>query len=158
MLKHLVAVAFGLLLALPAAAQIPVPVSPLADWASYGTAAINPTMAAVEVWRSPQRGCRFAQLAISEAVGNGVALTLKHFIVSPRPCIGCTPDGMPSGHTMNSIIGVSASWRVGMLFAVGTGGLRMAAHRHTLWQVAAGAALGVGAEATGRLLKCQDSR
>lgn len=143
-----------LLLAAPAAAQVPV--APIADWASYGTAIVNPTLAAVDAWRSPARTCRFGQLAISELVGNGVALTLKHFVVSPRPCLGCVADGMPSGHTMNSTIGFSSRWKVGVIFSLATAELRTDAHRHTPWQVAAGAALGVGAEAAGHLLHCHD--
>lgn len=139
--------------AAPAAAQ-PVPVQPWADWASYGTAIVNPAVAAITAWRAPDRGCRFAQLAISEAVGNGLALALQHTIASPRPCLGCPSTGMPSAHAMNSTIGVSAGWRVGMTFPVSTAGLRLEAHRHTPWQVVAGVALGLGAEAAGHLLPC----
>ncbi len=124
------------------------------DVASYATAAINPTWAAVDAWRSPERLCRFERLALSEAIGNGVALTLKHFIVSPRPCLACAPDGFPSGHTMNSAIGLSDHWRMGVGFTVGTAGLRIAARRHTVWQVTAGALLGLSAEAAGRLIGC----
>lgn len=139
-------------LATPAAAQPPV--EPWANWASYGTALVNPAIAAVDAWRSPHRGCRLGQLAISELVGNAASMTLKHFLVSPRPCLGCGSDGMPSGHTMNSTIGVTARWKVGVLFTVATAELRTDAHRHTPWQVAAGAALGFGAEAAGHLLRC----
>ena len=130
------------------------PVQPLADWASYGTAIVNPAVAAIQAWRSPRRGCRLGQLAISEAVGNGTALLLKRLIVSPRPCLGCASDGFPSGHTLNSTIGFSSSWRVGVGFAWSTAALRATAHRHTARQVAAGALLGIGAEAAGHLLTC----
>jgi membrane-associated phospholipid phosphatase len=130
------------------------PVQPWADWTSYGTAMVNPATAVVEAWQSPSRGCRLGRLALSEAIGNGVALTLKHFIVSPRPCLGCAPDGMPSGHTMNSAIGMFSS-RWGFTATIATGVLRHEANRHTWTQIAAGAALGVGAEAAGRLIKCQ---
>jgi membrane-associated phospholipid phosphatase len=143
-----------LLLPQMASCQTLPPVQPWADAASWGTALINPSVAAIEAWRSPQRKCRLGQLAISEAIGNGVAITLKHFVVSPRPCFGCPTDGMPSGHTMNGVIGFSSSWRVGVGFAWGTAVLRTEAHRHTPWQVAAGAALGIGAEAAGHLLRC----
>jgi membrane-associated phospholipid phosphatase len=131
------------------------PTQAWANWASYGSAVVNPTVAAIEAWRSPQRKCRLGQLAISEAVGNGTSMLLKHFIVSPRPCLGCASDGMPSGHTMNSTIGFSSSWRLGVGFVWGTAVLRKEAHRHTPWQVAAGAALGIGAEAAGHLLRCE---
>jgi len=141
-----------LLIASPAAAQVPV--SSVPDWASYGTAAANPVAAAAQAWRAPDRGCRFGQLALAEGIGNAAALTLKHFVVSPRPCVGCAPDGFPSGHTTNSFVGVTRDWRYGVLFGVATGGLRMAAHRHTLPQVLAGAAVGIGADAASRLLRC----
>jgi membrane-associated phospholipid phosphatase len=130
------------------------PIEPIADWVSYGTFAVNPTIAAVHALQSPNRRCAFERLALSEAIGNGVSLTLKHFIVSPRPCLGCVPDGMPSGHTMNSAIGFSTNWQVGLAFTLGTAELRVAAHRHTPWQVLAGAAIGIGAESAGHLLRC----
>lgn len=130
------------------------PVQPWADVSSYPTAMVNPATAAIEAWRSNDRACRFGRLALSEAIGNGVALTLKHFIVSPRPCLGCVPDGMPSGHTMNSAIGMFSS-RWGFTATIATGVLRHEANRHTWKQIAAGAALGVGAETAGLLLKCR---
>lgn len=142
------------LLCLPIVGHTQAPVQPWADWTSYPTAMVNPGTAAIEAWRSSDRACRFGRLALSEAIGNGVALTLKHFIVSPRPCLGCAPDGMPSGHTMNSAIGMFSS-RWGFTATIATGALRHEAHRHTWQQIAAGAALGVGAEAAGRLLKCR---
>jgi membrane-associated phospholipid phosphatase len=142
-----------LLLCVPLSAQQPV--QPWADYASYPTAFVNPTVAAVDAWRSSSRACHFGRLALSEAIGNGVTLALKHVIVSPRPCMGfgCQADGMPSGHTMNSAIGMFSS-RYGFTATIATGGLRMAAHRHTWQQVLAGAAVGVGAEAAGRLVRC----
>lgn len=144
-----------LLCASPASAQSQV--RPWADWTSYGTAAINPTIAFVDAWQSSDQPCRLKRLALSEAVGNGLALTLKHFVVSPRPCLGCAPDGFPSGHTMNSTIGMSAkNWQFGLGVAVLTGGLRMTANRHTPRQAAAGLFLGLGAEAVGHVLfRCQ---
>jgi membrane-associated phospholipid phosphatase len=151
-MRRVLALALLLLMSEPAAAQPPV--ERWADWASFGTALVNPTIAAVDAWRSPRRGCRLGQLAISELVGNAASMTLKHFIVSPRPCLGCASEGMPSGHTMNSTIGFSSRWKVGVVFTVATAELRTDAHRHTPWQVAAGAALGIGAEAAGHLLRC----
>lgn len=142
-----------LLVASPATAQQPV--SPVPDALSYGTALVNPAIAAYKAARSSDPMCRLSQLGIAELVGNGTALTLKRLVRSPRPCAGCAPDGFPSGHTMNSTIGsISAGWQVGLTFTAGTGGLRMAAHRHTPWQVLAGAAIGLGADAAGHLLKC----
>ncbi len=129
-------------------------VEPAPDWASYGTALVNPTVAAVEAWRSNDRACRFGRLALSEAVGNATVLILKHGIISERPCFACEPDGIPSGHTMNSTIGAS-SWRYGFSMTLATGGLRVAAHRHTWQQVVAGAAIGAAADGVGRLVRCQ---
>lgn len=141
-----------ILMGVSARAQQPVQKFP--DVVSYGTALINPTVAMVDAWRSPSRGCHFARLALSEAVGNGIALTMKHFIVSPRPCLGCAPDGMPSGHTMNSAMGIfSSQW--GFTATIATGVLRHEAKRHTWQQIAMGAAVGVGSEAAGRLIKCE---
>ncbi len=152
----LVTIAALLLLAQMVSAQVPV--SPVPDWASYGTAAVNPTIAAVEAWRSPSRACRFGQLAISEAVGNVAALTLKHFIVSARPCLGCIPDGDPSGHAMNSMIGFSArNWGFGLSLGLFTGDLRYEAHRHFPSQIAKGLVLGALAEGAGHLLRCPES-
>lgn len=141
-------------LSLPLTVQAQEPVKPWADMSSYPTAIVNPGWAVVEAWRSDDRACRFGRLALSEAFGNGIALALKHFIVSPRPCLGCAPDGMPSGHTMNSAIGIFDS-RWGFTATIATGVLRHEANRHTWPQIAAGAALGVGAEAAGRLVKCR---
>jgi len=141
------------MLAVPSLASAQA-VRPVPDVVSYATAAVNPAWAVVDAWHAPNRACRLEQLALSELVGNGLALTLKHFVASPRPCLGCAPDGFPSGHTMNSAIGFSRHWQIGLGFTIGTADLRVAAQRHTSKQVAAGAALGVLAEAAGRLRSC----
>jgi len=143
------------LLSVGLAAQEPA-VLPLPNWASYATAGAMPAIAIWTAARGPEPKCKLAQLAISEAIGNGVSMTLKHFVVSPRPCLGCAADGFPSGHSMNSVIGLSSGWRVGLFLAVGTGELRHAAHKHTKTQVAAGLALGGLAEWAGqRLVRCR---
>lgn len=136
----------------PALAQQPV--EKLPDYASWGTALVNPSVAAVQALRSDRPGCRLAQLAISEAVGNAATIAIKHFVVSPRPCLGCAADGSPSGHSMNATIGLS-QWRYGLVLSFGTMQLRRDAHRHTLAQVLQGFAVGIGAEAAGRLVKCE---
>lgn len=144
-----------LLIGAPVQAQT---VRKLPDVVSWGTAAVNPTIAAIDAWNSPDRACRLKKLIILEGLGNGLSLTLKHLIASPRPCVGCPPDGFPSGHTMNSAIGLSRNWYVGGAIAIGaTGILRspVAANRHTWKQVAAGAGIGLGVNAAGLLLKCQ---
>jgi membrane-associated phospholipid phosphatase len=149
---------------IPLLVHAQAPVKPWADWSSYGTAVGNPGAAAVDAWRSDRRGCNLARLALSEGVGNGITLWAKRTYDSPRPCLGCAPDGMPSGHTMNSVIG-SSQWGGGLkpwqhyLIAGGlvaaTGWLRHDANRHTWRQIAAGAVLGVGAEAAGHLITCR---
>jgi hypothetical protein len=139
----------------------PRPVTEWSDWASYGTASANPSAAAVAAWRSASRGCLFARLALSEGVVNGLTLVAKHTYDSPRPCLGCAPDGMPSGHTANSVIGSAEAWGgawwhwfVAAGMAAATGWLRHDAYRHTWRQIAAGALLGTGAEAIGQLIRC----
>ncbi len=141
------------LLLFPLTVHAQEPVTTWADVASYATAAVNPTIATVEAFRSTQKACRLGRIALSEGILNGVGLTMKHFILSPRPCIGCAPDGMPSGHSGNSMIGASG-WRYGIVFGATTGSLRMQANRHTHTQVAAGLLLGAGSEFAGRLIHC----
>lgn len=143
------------LVAGPAHAQQPV--NHWADWASYETAAVSPAIAAVKAWKSPDRSCKLKQLALSEGIGNGLALAMKHFIVSPRPCVGCSPDGMPSGHAMNAMIGVRASWKWGGAAALATEELRRDANRHTRTQGAVGLGLGALAEFAGHtFVHCQE--
>jgi len=146
---------FGvLLLTVSVAAQAPV--RPVPDAISWATAFAMPSIAAWQAARGPEPKCKLTQLAVSEAIGNVAVLSLKHWIVSPRPCLGCAADGFPSGHSMNSVIGLSSGWRVGLFLAVGTGELRHAAERHTKSQIAAGLALGGLAEWAGqRLVRCR---
>lgn len=157
-----------LLLLVPATVAAQEPVVKWADWVSYGTAAVNPAMATYEAFKSETPKCRLGRLALAEGIGNGVALTIKHFVRSERPCLGCAPDGMPSSHTMNSFIGIDApgpasGWgvRMGIGIAMGgtTAGLRVVGNRHTPTQVLVGALLGIGAEAASRaLVPCGETR
>lgn len=131
------------------------PVVKWADVASYGTAAVNPTVAAVEAARGPDKWCHLGQLGISELLLNTTVLTMKHFIVSPRPCIGCGVDGMPSGHFANSLIGNSWNRSLGFTVSFATADLRYEAHRHTKTQLLVGGLLGAGADWAGpKLLHC----
>lgn len=137
------------------------PVRDAADRVSWGTAGANPGAAAVAAWRSEHPACNLGRLAISEGIGNGITLAAKRSYESPRPCLGCAPDGFPSGHAMNAAIGSSTAWGGGWrgkLIATGlvivTGYLRHDANRHTWRQVAAGALIGFGAEAAGQLIPC----
>lgn len=145
----------ALLLASTAHAQ---EVRPVPDYLSYATAAVNPSIAIWKAVHSEHKVCSLAQLGISEVVGNGATLTMKHFIKSPRPVTGLAPDGMPSGHSMNGVLGsISSGWRIGASFSIGTGILRSTkgANRHTAPQIAMGLVIGAGAELTGHLLHCQ---
>lgn len=143
----------ALLLASTAHAQ---EVRPVPDYLSYATAAVNPSIAVWKAMHSEHKVCSLAQLGISEAVGNITTLTMKHFIKSPRPVAELAPDGMPSGHSMNAVLGsMSSGWKVGVSFSVGTALLRKGANRHTTSQVLAGLGIGVGAELSGHLLHCQ---
>lgn len=138
-----------------------LPVRAWSDWSSYGTAVGNPGAAAVAAYRSEHPACNLGRLALSEGIGNGLTLAAKHSFASPRPCLGCAPDGMPSGHTMNSAIGSWTAWGhgwKGKLLSAGlvasTGFLRHDANRHTWRQIAAGALIGFGSEAAGQLIPC----
>jgi hypothetical protein len=144
-----------LLLMLPKPSFAQVPVNPWADAASTVTAAVNPTLSILDAWRSDHRACRLGQLAISEAVANAAALTLQHFIVSARPCLGCDRHGMPSEHVAASAPGLLRDPGVGLMFTFATASLRVAAHRHTWPQVVAGAGIGIAADYSGRLLRCE---
>lgn len=148
-----------LTLAVPAAAQEEVQTWP--DAISWGTAAFNPAMAVWRATRSSDPKCRLSQLLVSEGIGNAVAFTLQRFIISPRPCLGCRPNGAPSAHSMNSVIGITSGWRVDIGFGVGVGAAigtaagRVAARRHTKAQVIEGLLLGAASEWVGRsLVKC----
>lgn len=138
-----------------------LPVIKWADWASYGTAVVNPAVAAYKALKSDNPKCKIGQLVISEVIGNGVSLGVKRWRhgepEAVRPCAGCEPDGFPSGHTTNGTIGaLENGWAVGASFAIGTGALRRIANRHFIrWQVAAGWLLGIASDWAGHyFLKC----
>lgn len=155
---RLLAIVILLCTAIPVQAQ---EVKPLPDWVSYGTAGVDAAKSAFDAWRAPDRGCRFARLGLSEAIGNGVTLAVKHFVHSDRPCSGytasCGSDGQPSGHTVNSFIGGLDSPRLGWSFGVTTGLLRSAANRHFPFQIYTGALIGIGADLLPRaFLHCQE--
>ena len=148
------------LLACPVSAQEPV--NKAADYVSWATAGANATGAIVEAIRSDDTKCHLARLAISEAIGMGAAFTFQHLIVSPRPCLGCAPNGWPSAHVTQSVLGSTASakrltWGFSVGVAVGTAEGRDRAHRHTRAQQAAGMVFGSLAELAGqKLLRCRE--
>ncbi len=137
------------------------PVARVPDVASWITAGANTAGAIVEATRSDDAKCRLGQLAVSEAIGLGVAFTLQHVVISARPCLGCAPNGMPSAHVTQSLLGSTASakgltWGFSIGMAIGTAEGRDRAHRHTRAQQAAGFALGSLAEWGGhRIIRCR---
>jgi hypothetical protein len=143
-----------LLFSTPCYAQDKPPVVDWADKSSWVTASVSPTVSVIEALRSPDKKCNLLRLGLKEAIGNVSVITLKHFVSSPRPCLGCVDDGMPSGHTANSIIG--NGWVVSMYFGSVTGILRHRANKHTWTQVAAGAGIGVASNLIGDLIHCKE--
>ncbi len=151
--------AVGVVLALTVGLVVPggaqEPVRSLPDKVSYGTALINPAIAAYRAARSAHPWCELGRLGLSEAIGNVSVFALQRFVVSPRPCLGCGRNGLPSGHAMNSVIGISSTWRFGIYFSVATAHLRSVSNQHTKTQAALGLLLGAGAEVAGqKLLRC----
>lgn len=150
-MKRVFVIVALLLTCRPLAAQEPV--NEAADIIRWGTAVANPLLGAVRAIRSDDPGCRLSQEMISLGIGLGGALVLQHLIVSPRPCLGCPPNGQPSAHSAASVAGALSGWRhdIGFGFsvtmAVGTAGLSVASKRHTRAQAIAGLALGVAGEA-----------
>ncbi len=152
----------ALLIALGAGVlQAQAPVSRVPDVVSWATAGANATVAITEAIRSDETKCRLGQLAVSEAIGMGAAFTLQHFIISARPCLGCAPNGMPSAHVTQSLLGSTASargltWGFSLGMALGTAEGRDRAHRHTRAQQVAGFALGSVAEWAGhQVVRCR---
>lgn len=152
-----------LLFAVPVHAQQPV--NRWADWASYGTAAVNPTWSAVDAARSKRPWCNLGRLALTEGLITTTELTMKHFIFSPRPCAGCDLHGMPSGHSARGMEGLlsrgptgARHWQLGLSFAWATQELRGEdfANRHTGKQRIAGVFLGASAELIGQLIRCEE--
>jgi hypothetical protein len=133
-------------------------VNKVPDYISWGTAAVNPTVALVKALRSEDKKCNLGKLAISEIIANTSVLTIQHFVISARPCIGCDSHGFPSGHSANSVVGISKNnWYIGITTAWGTGELRRAANRHTIPQILAGWTIGGLSELAGqKLLRCKD--
>lgn len=139
-----------LVLASPVKAQEPV--NRVADAVSWGTALANPTIAVVDAIRSNHPACKLAQLGVTAGILVSAVMATKQFVQSERPCLGCAPDGWPSGHTAFSGLGASG-WRYG--FVLTTGALRWTAHRHTPPQIGAGALYAEGAKLGGeKVVRC----
>jgi len=142
-------IALVLLLSAPLCAQ---DVRPVPDALSWGTAAVNPTVGLVRAFQSEDRACHLKRLAVSGGIAS-TGILLQRVIDSPRPC--CAGNGMPSLHAAFGSVGSSWSWGFGASFAVGTGGLRVAANRHTRGQAWAGVLLGMGGELASQLIRCE---
>ncbi len=141
-----------------------LPVQPVVGWAddlSYATAMVNPGVAAFKAIKHKD-WCKLGRLGVSELVGNGISLTIKHFVVSPRPCFMCPPDGMPSGHSMNGAIGawensVGSNHGWGFAWDITTPILRVDAKRHTKKQAVLGTMLGAGSDVLGHfIVRCAE--
>lgn len=100
------------------------------------------------IWRDGQKGtCQFIK---SMALTQAATLSLKYIINKPRP------DGddyaFPSGHTSSAFTAAAFSqkrygWKIGApayALAAYTGWTRIKAKRHDIYDVVAGAAIGVG--------------
>jgi len=92
-------------------------------------------------WRSEDRARAFKCQAIRLGLTTGVATLVKRTVHRARPD-GSDRMSFFSGHTATAM--ASAGWRVevGIPIAIGAGYLRMAAHKHYLTDVVAGAAAG----------------
>jgi membrane-associated phospholipid phosphatase len=92
-------------------------------------------------WRSEHRGRAFGCQALRLGLVTGVTAVVKRTVHRTRPD-GSDRMSFFSGHTATAM--ASAGWRleVGVPIAVGAGYLRMAADKHYLTDVLAGAAAG----------------
>lgn len=124
------------------------------DAISYGLAAVNPALGIIQAIRAEDTKCQLAQLGVSAAIGESLAFTMQHFLVSARPC--CDGNGMPSAHALSSSLGASWNWKVSWAFSLGTAEARVAAHRHTRTQALAGVGLGLLSEWAGQtIVRCR---
>lgn len=139
------------------------------DWISWGTAFTAPSIAVAHALKSDHPTRELLRVGLSEVIGNGATMLIKHQVTADRPCMGydhCKPDGMPSGHSANGFIGSAvfvapcglemsptARW-VSVTAAVATPILRVLAHRHTVGQAIIGSLIGLGATAAGRFIPC----
>lgn len=100
------------------------------------------------IWKDGQKGtCQFIK---SMALSQATTISLKYIINKPRP------DGddyaFPSGHTSSAFTAAAFSqkrygWKIGApayALAAYTGWTRIKAKRHDIYDVVAGAAIGVG--------------
>jgi membrane-associated phospholipid phosphatase len=122
-----------------------------ADAASWAAVSLVVFLDARESWRAPDRAHALRMQAARIGVTVGVAELVKRLVHRHRPCApSCGRDAADQSfyslHTalaFQSLGGSAAS--VSVSFAVGTGGLRVAAAKHWLTDVLAGAGAGLAA-------------
>ncbi len=121
----------------------------ISDWASWGTVGVSIALDTKASWESQDRSRAFILQGVRIGVTNITVALLKHFYPSDRPCrpdcgIDEADRGFPSGHTANSFSTIGGSRLVFTVpLSVGTGVLRVAANKHTITQVLAGAGIGL---------------
>lgn len=145
-----------LILASPAQAQEPTPAFPnhtaqqIADVASYGTLGAEMTLEVIDAIHCPDKGHCLEQVMINHLIVYAVQGILSVAIGRARPCApACGIDdpyrSLPSGHAGHAGAGVwgdHLGWKLGL--SIATSGLRVAANKHHISDVAAGWSLGFG--------------
>lgn len=143
-----------LLCALPAHAAEPIPAFPnhtaqqIADVASYGTLGAEVTLEIVDAAHCPDGGHCLERVLIGHLIAYAAQGILSTAIGRARPCApACGIDNpyrsLPSGHAAHAgaaLWGEHLGWKAGL--AIATSGLRVAANKHHVTDVAAGWALG----------------
>ncbi len=101
---------------------------------------------------------RTMNLALTTLISTAIVYPLKWTIKESRPD-GTAYNSFPSGHTAATFAGAELvrmeyGWGWGALFyanAIMVGTMRVVHHRHWWWDVATGAAIGMGSAHLGRL-------
>lgn len=131
--------------ALPTAAERHV-----AEIASWGTVLAAIALDTKASWDAPDRRRAFVLQGTRIAISQAAAFGLKKLVHRERPCApdSCGADNpdfaFPSGHAMNAGItygGPRLAFTLPLI--IGTGGLRVAANKHYLSDVATGALIGM---------------
>ncbi len=119
-----------------------------ADVASYVTLAVPVVVDSVESWRCEDRTACFAAQAARLGVTWVLTSAIKELVKKDRPCHPeCGWDSgthsFPSMHAGFAFASVGRNHlKVTVPFALTTGGLRIAANKHDIWDVLAGSGIG----------------
>lgn len=117
---------------------------------SWGTVLAAVALDAKASWDAPDRKRAFLLQGARIGIAQAATFGLKKLVHRERPCApsDCGPDNpdfsFPSGHAMlggTSFGGPRLAFTLPLI--VGTGGLRIAANKHYLTDVAAGALIGM---------------